>query len=478
MKFKTSANSYSGEIIFPSKTIYKIVLILTPFLIFLASFIGLNYYDLMWWIRWCKIVERNGVHGILNIYNLCESPDCKVPYPPLAVLIFVSTCSTSLLIPEPFKFSIFKLVLVILPGLVVYKFLAKIRDEYVALLWLLFIPFLQVLFALQFDVLLACLIFLSVYMILRNRIGISAALLGLATAVKHVTIFLLPAYIAAVKFRKTRYIDILKFLFIYIAVSGSITLPFFISAPRKLLEHILLFHSSRAPQDISLWAIPSIILHNNVFFIRHHFVNNLWFFFFSMCYIALFVMFCYNIKKHRVENLDRVLPIYISTLLTLYIAMNKIGNLNYMVWPIPTALIALKNSHIKTFYKLTALIGIIGALTYAFILYIPPASVNKPIFIVEDLTYWNARALIAQSLNYYLFYIATLIRCTLNYRTSIITSTVLPMQTPVEFVQVNIFKIFYAYRLPIIITSIISSQIILTILIITQIKWLKKYLST
>jgi len=150
--------------------------------------------------------------------------------------------------------------------------------------------------------------------------------------------------------------------------------------------------------------------------------------------------------------------------------MNKIGNLNYMVWFVPTALLALKRKHITTLYRLTAMIGLVGALTYAFMLYIPPAAVNAPMFIVEDLAYWNARALIAQSINYYIFYIASVLQSILAYMASFI-------YTPTDFVsEVPIFRVLYIHRSAIVVASLMSTQILLTILLVTLIDWIKEYL--
>ncbi|MEM2008776.1 MAG: glycosyltransferase 87 family protein [Ignisphaera sp.] len=467
MTYQCTYNSYR-ESIFPSQKIYRVAGVLIPILVLSALFIGWNYYDVMWWIKWYKIVEEHHLTGLLNLYRLCRLPDCKVPYPPLAFLIFVSIYAIALLLPALFRPLILKLFLVLIPGLVIYKIMTKLKGKDIGLIWLISIPFLQILFALQFDVIVACMIFVSVYMFLKDRIDISAVALGLATLVKHIAVILLPFYLLVLKLRGGAK-NVYRFLFIYLALTGGIILPFFISTPREFIDHVLLFHSSRAPQDLTFWAIPSIILGNNISSVQHY-IDNLWLFFFSICYILLFTLFYSQIKKHGIETSCKLLPIYISILLLLYITMNKIGNLNYMVWFVPTALLALKREHITTLYRLTATIGLVGALTYAFMLYIPPAAVNAPMFIVEDLAYWNARALIAQSINYYIFYIASVLQSVLAYMASFI-------YTPTDFVsEVPIFRVLYIHRSAIVVASLMSTQILLTILLVTLINWIKEYL--
>lgn len=465
------ADAISDEciIFYPSKTL-RLYIILAAIMVIAAMVVGWNYYDVMWWIQWYKIVEEKGPTSLLEIYRLCSPSECKAPYPPLAIVIFVAAYAPLQPLPPIMRMILLKVLLVLIPGLVVYRILKRSRGPDVALVWVISIPFLQILLALQFDVLIALLILLSINMVLHNKIVKSAILLALATLIKHVVVIALPIYVMFLWARKSVN-TVAKYVAVYLSTVGGIVLPFFIAAPNEFLGHILFFHSSRAPQDLSLWALPTLIHRENVALVQTV-VSNIWGIFFAVCYTAVTYLLYRLLKTSRTTDINKVLPLSISTILLMYIALNKIGNLNYVVWTIPPSFIVLKRKHIKTVFKLTTLLGLAGALVYIFMLYIPPASANAPVFIVEDLTYWNARALIAQSLNYYLFYILSLSYAPFIH---LVDSSKL-FSTPTDFVsRITFFRFLHAYSLPIMISTLVISQTILTVFLVLKIQWLKQY---
>lgn len=456
--------------LFSSPRALKLFKILTPIAIIMAMSLGWNYYDVMWWIQWYRVIEEHGIIGVLNIYRFCRLPECKVPYPPLAVLIFIPFYAITTFLPQVLSIILLKMFLVLIPGLIIYMIIKRLRGSDIALTWLLCIPFLQILFALQFDVLVSLLVLLSTYMMLRNRVDKSAVYLALATLVKHVAAIIVPLHVTFLWVTGRRNY-VYKYILFYILVAGCIVAPFFIVAPKEFIQHVLLFHSSRAPQDLSLWALPTLFLEDDVA-LRQAVIDNLWVAMFIPCYMLTIYLFYRQLRRPRAESFSVLLPLYTSILLLLYITLNKVGNLNYAVWFVPTALIALSRKHIKVLHILTTVLGILGALTYAFMLYIPPASVNAPMFIVEDLMYWNARALLAQSLNYYLFYITSVGYTLLTY----IVRLIKPISTPTDFAsQIPLFKYLYLYRLYIMVMSLVLAQITLTLILILNIRWTKYY---
>jgi uncharacterized membrane protein len=434
-----------------------------------ALLLGWNYYDVMWWSQWYRLIEANGLSALLNIYKVCSLPDCKVPYPPLAVIIFIPVYALSSIFPPIIKMVILKSFIVVLPSLAIFFVIKRLKGFEEALLWLASWPLLQILFAFQFDVLIALLLLLSTIYITRERSSYAAIFLSLAAMIKHVVCIVVPLHLIFLKIMKG-WKEVAKYLVVYIVTVGAVTLPFFISTPNEFLNQIVLFHSARAPQDVSLWAIATILLENQVEEIKQ-IVGNLWVLLFFIVYILIVYTFWSQLKHRDILGNQSILSIYTSIILLIFISLNKVGNLNYVVWFIPTAFAFLNRDHIRTLYKLTFVLGIAGGLIYAFMLLVPPASVEGSVFIAEDQAYWSAKAIIAQSLNPYIF--SLLSSLSTIYETYISE----PLSTPTDFVTgIRIFKILFLFRSYIILFTIIISQVLLLILITSMIRWVKEYI--
>lgn len=447
----------------------KFVKVYTILAIVFSLVVAWNYYDVMWWIQWYNIIESRGVQSLIKIYDICLPPECKVPYPPLAVLMFISLYA--LLSPIPhvvLKIILLKVFLVVMPGLIVYKVLRELRGRDVALLWLISIPFLQIIFSLQFDVIVALMVMVSTCMIAYERIDKAAAYLALATMVKHVVAVLVPIQLIFInaKYGGRR---VLRYLSVYAIVVGLIALPFFIVAPRGFLYNLIKFHSTRLPQDLSLWAIPTLLLADRTPAISDN-IPSLWIIPFAICYTALIVLFYSLIKERASAKYSWImLSIFSSIALLLLITMNKVGNLNYLVWFVPISFVALKRKHIKSLFVLTTIVGLLGAALYAIMIYMPPASINAPMFIVEDTIYWNARALIAQSINYYVVkQLFPLYTITLNVMPPTLTPTDIASEIP-------LFRWLHIYRIPLILIAIAVAQSTLSLMIVLKFRWLKEY---
>uniref|UniRef100_A0A7C2V8N7 DUF2029 domain-containing protein n=1 Tax=Ignisphaera aggregans TaxID=334771 RepID=A0A7C2V8N7_9CREN len=419
-------------------------------------------------LQWYNIVETHGIGGLINIYSLCSYPECKAPYPPLAILIFLPVYALANLVPVQWRVILLKLVLVMGPGLAIYRVLKKYRGSRIALLWLASIPFIQILFALQYDVLLAFFVLMSTVMLAEKKVDKAALFLGLASMIKHVALILLPLHVLYLWLsRNTKMLY--RYIAILVAAVGCIALPFFVVSPIDFLQHVVFFHSSRAPQDLSLWALPTHLLGEEVVEVVSV-LGGLWAAFFLVGYALILFMFYHQVLCCSSCPREKLLAAYTSVVLLLFIALNKVGNLNYVVWFVPAAFMAFEEKHIAKIYKMTAALGLTGALFYAFMLYVPPAAVNQPILVVEDLVQWNARALIAQSLNYYVFAISSLV-----YRP--FTYIMEPLYSPTDFVSdITIFKMLYSARSVAMVGAILTTQVIMTVLIIKKIRWIKEYI--
>ncbi|MEM1771650.1 MAG: glycosyltransferase 87 family protein [Ignisphaera sp.] len=446
---------YDNGTIFTSKQ-RRALMILSLVVIIASLNIGLNYYDIMWWISWYKIVQTHGITSIPSIYALCEAPTCKAPYPPLAILIFIASYALASAIPYVIRYVVLKLVLVIAPAMIVFYILKKYRGIDVAIIWLLNLPLLQIILVLQFDVLIAMFVMLSTLYFMFNKPHYSALFITLATLIKPVAAIILPLHLFLMLIRR-EYKACLKYLLTSALLTAILVVPFFIASPSKFIENLVLFHSSRAPQDLSLWAIATVLEESRIVD-ELKFINNLWLVPFLICYSISFAILYRASKK---QNIDKPIlyGIFMAAFpLLLLIMFNKIGNLNYLIWIVPISLLVLNSKHIKKFYLLTSLIVLLGSLPYAIILLLMPASANIPVFIVEDLSYWDARALIMQSINYYIIYMLTLLQ-------AYIATPLADFSTPAEMLKLFSYILLElnGLRRILLIVVILVSQSLLTI---------------
>lgn len=423
--------------------------------------LGLNYYDIMWWISWYKIVQSNGIASLPFIYVLCEIPTCKAPYPPLAIIIFVACYTIASLAPQVIRYVIMKVILVVIPAIITFYILKKYRGIDIAILWLLSLPFLQIVLVLQFDVLISMFIMLSTLYFMLNKQHYSALFAALATLIKPIAVIIMPLHIFLLLIKR-EYRNCIKYLVVSVLTLSIFMAPFFIASPRNFIESTVLFHGARAPQDLSLWAIITVVDESGIVD-ELKIIDNLWLAPFLICYSMLFIILYKAYRNREVYSIymdDAILyGIVMSALPLLFLIMfNKVGNLNYLIWVVPTSLLALKPRYAKRFYLLTSLIVLLGSLPYAILLLLAPASANGQVFIVEDLEYWDARALLSQSINYYIIYVLSLLRI-------YITVPSISFLTPTEILRLFSFILLELnnIRKGLLVTVIMISQTLLTI---------------
>lgn len=437
----------------------RIVLLLLSAAIILASLnVGMNYYDVMWWIAWFRIVQEHGILSLIRIYELCSSPVCKVPYLPLAVLLFTTSYALVTVIPHVIRYVVLKLILVMTPSIIIFHILKRYRGLDIAILWLLSLPFLQILIVLQFDVLIAMLVMLSTLYFLLNKNHYAALFTSLAVLTKPVVAVIVPLHAFAIIIRK-EYRELLKYLLVLVITLTVFTVPFFAASPARFIEDTILFHSFRAPQDLSLWAMITVFEEGRIAE-ELRFIDSLWLVPFLTCYLLLFVIL-YRVSRTQSLCMDQpaLYGIITSILPLLFlITFSKVGNLNYIIWIVPTSLLVLNPKYIKRFNVLMSLIVLLGSLPYAVMLLLVPASTGAPVFIVEDLSYWDARALIVQSINHHIVYSLSLLRA---YITTPFTDTPAPefMSRVISYTLLEVDSL----RKALLVTIIIVSQILLTI---------------
>ena len=355
--------------------------------------LGWNYYDYMWWLKWVSIANSD---GIFRVYSECTPPSCKAPYPPLAIMIFVAIYNLASAIHSYASIAIMKILLVAIPGLAIYAIIRRVHGYRVAILWLFSLPFIAILIALQFDVLLALFLALSLYLFRIRRYRACMAAAALATLVKQSAALVIPVLLLAI-LKQRGLSEAIKCLAVSLSIILAVVAPFMMYAPTQFIENVIVFHAHRFPQDVSLWAIPVILLKDSA--VTIDFLRWGWEIPFLACYILLLAVF----MRKELWRVSEGVALCCCTALLLFIAMNKIGNLNYLAWVVPLGLLALgsrgRGNLCISFYLFTSLAIALGFAPYIALLYIPPAVVGKPVFVVEDLRYWNATYILVHSVN-------------------------------------------------------------------------------
>jgi uncharacterized membrane protein len=460
--------SPEGDVFFENSKQRKAAIIISIALIVASFVIGWNYYDIMWWISWYKIIERNGISSILAIYSLCQPPACKVPYPPLTVLTFISIYAFAMLAPYQLRYLILKLCLVVIPALMVFCIIKRVRGFDVALVWLLSLPLIQILFALQFDVLIAMLILLSTMYIASKKYSKASIVLALATLTKHVIAIILPLHIIFI-YRKEGLEKTVRYVLTFILIVLAFCMPFYIASGSGFLNNLVGFHSSRPPQDLSVWALSTYILectiskYNKV-------LDNLWVIPFAITYFIVLYIMQKKLKrecKHR-DSLS-IITVFTSLLLLLFITFSKVGNLNYFVWIVPTSLIALDLQRMKKFTLLITMFVLFVSLPYSLLLWFIPATSYEQTFIAEDIGYWDARAVFVQSINYYVIYALSLLQ-------QYVITPIAPVHTAVPSDVLELLQymgILNAVKKTLIVAFIIVAQFFLISLIFLHLDVLK-----
>ncbi len=372
----------------------RVALVLGMIVVTLAASIGWNYYDIMWWIEWDRIASE---YGLFAVYAHCVPPLCKVPYPPLAVLVFLASYRLATLVSGSVLWVtmlILKLLLVILPGFAIYIALSRYVSRAAGILWIFSLPFLQIVFALQFDVLLAALLLASSIAFLKRRYSLAGLFTSLAVLVKQSAAVVVPVMLIALIASRNRE-GLARFALGMIPAAALLT-PFVLHNPAAFLYDVFLFHSTRIPQDLSLWAIPTHIFGEHVANIW--ILKSGWVLPFALSYIALLVY----IWRRRLWEERGGIMLAMALALLLFIVFGKIGNFNYLVWPLPLAIAGLYLTDRRKCIEVATLFSVaivVAQVPYITMLYLVPAALDRPMFVAEDLSFWPPRVLIESSLN-------------------------------------------------------------------------------
>ncbi len=362
-------------------------LLLANIYIFAVAPSNWNYYDVKYFIEWSQITVT---HGLFSVYALAD----KVSYPPLAVLLFVpfylvarAITSNLLLIRI-----IVKLPLIAMFNLIYYVLL-KYYGWKTAKYWLINYGAYSTIFGYQFDLYTSLFLLLSIISIARYKNSVlTGVFLALAILVKPLVAFV--GFIPLIKYYVERR---LKDLFYYVG-AGLLTgliivLPFMMYNPMDFFMKVVMFHSDRLPQDLSVWAIPLYILRYNYMLLPSW---EIWLWLPAMLIgvTAYLLIFYKNSKMDEISLIKAYAAIIIVCLIT-----NKVGNLNYLTWVIPFLAILLSRGTLNSWgiKALYIALPIVSMLLYPFTIFGSAAIVHGQVFIAEDKKFYSAVWLIQES---------------------------------------------------------------------------------
>ncbi len=367
------------------------LLALAIILLIASSWVAWNYYDISVFLEWAKIAESKNV---LRIYSDAK----KAGYMPLAPIVFIATYIIAkgifevlvqmISIVSVYYLDFMKLfmripllVTIVATGYLLYK-----REGWnIAKWWFYGIPVWIVYLAYQFDPLMVFFMIWGAYLFVEKKYRASGFLWGIGTALKFVPLLFIPLAYRVIKDRKV----FVRFLIYFSIPVIAISLPFLLLNPVLMVKKVLEFHASRYPQMLSIFNVPMLLTNHS--FEYSDALSWIWIPIFASMYLIILLTV-------NVENADKEPLFKAFSLITLsFIIFNKVQNPQYILWSYPFLVYVLNKLNNKKLKTLLLFATLLGSLVFPLIYYLPPAVLNKPILIEEDMELYSARELLIKS---------------------------------------------------------------------------------
>ncbi len=389
------------------KKVFKDIIV-TTIIIVIAAVLVWNYYDISIFLNWVKIYNELGILNLYTMYKYNES--YRVVYLPLAPITFIAfysigqqTANTlmnltsttlSANLSEQLKVTLIrgfsKIPLLIMVYATAYLIYKKEKNTEMVKWWFYNIPLILAVATYQFDPIMVFFLLLGTYLIVEDKVTFAGIAWGIGSAIKHVPAVLLPT--VYMYFRNWRKFG--KFLLTFTLVVTIISLPFLIADPVGFINNALGFHSNRPPQYLSIFNIPVLITNRNTYIVE--LITKIWPYTFILAYILLLLVISVKQKAYDKDSLFKS----ILAILILFTTFNKVVNPNYLLWAYPFAIyIAVKNKNLKSL-KLIVIASII-AMSWPGLCFYTATILDKPVYIEEEMKYYNARILVEKSFQGY-----------------------------------------------------------------------------
>lgn len=327
-----------------------------------SIFLLINFILILFYQKGFLILDQRGLFMEYAFNPLSGKFGHTIEYPVGAFLFFkliaflqslIRPLFSSILQSYYFVFSFSIVISYLISYLVCLKLLKKtgvrfqlILLSYFVLFFYLMNPFLAMS---TFDVIPATLVVLSVYYIVRDRVGLSAVFLALATAIKLYPIILMPALFFYVFFKKTRSI---KFLLTFFTSLFTIVLFTTIWLPLPVQLDSYLYHVNRGIELQSLYGNFFAILHKLFFnftaVVTYEYQTLQIYsenfailskFTFPILITILFIIYIIYLKKIAKEQSDILLYKYTLILVFAFVLFNKVLSAQFLLWILPLLLL-------------------------------------------------------------------------------------------------------------------------------------------
>ena len=367
------------------------VAIVSVILIILGAYTW-NYYDIAVFMDWVRIAITTSP---LCIYIYAV----KCGYMPLAPLTFIAFAIASYnvlmliynLVPPEVQLYIFRLMIklplfisIYLVGYILHK-----REGWkIAREWLIGIPVFIIISTYQFDPLMVLTLLLGAYALIDRKYKLAGVYWALSTAIKYIPAILIPIIAKDLK-RKGK----LKEFFVpYLIVLATITLPFMIMDPTAFIKNALGFHMFRPPQMLSIFNVPYLISRFDP--IVGITLAQIW----APIVITIYaIMIKYlDVDTLSKDELFKALFIVIGV----FLLVNKVVNPGYIMWVYPFLIYWLNKLNNKKL-KMLVLASILIAITVISLRYYVCAELGKPIYIEEDMAWYDSKSFVEKSVSVY-----------------------------------------------------------------------------
>lgn len=246
--------------------------------------------------------------------------------------------------------------------------------------WTALIP-LHVFFGYQFDLLVVPFTILALVSLQDENPIRFGLYLAIGTLLKFFPVVLLPLGLMRFGWRRQ-----LRAAAVFAVIVGATFAPFLLDAPHEFYYQLFGFQSQRFPQGLSVFHVPLLAVGYDVSAFPA-LLRWLWQVVWLPVYGVVVLLAVWNVD-------DEDVVVAFAAVLLSFVMLNKIGNLNYMVWFWPFLLVLVARGR-TSLRHVTALV--VTTTTYPLLVYLPAAIADEPIFIVQELEWFDARSLLLNS---------------------------------------------------------------------------------
>lgn len=393
----------------------KLKMLLLALVLAVFSLSMWNYYDIKIFENWVVVYKYMGLYKIYEVPLSLGNISYRVVYPPIPPLIYIGThwlvdvivnavTSVSRSVPEVGQAllaatdhlvrGVIKLPLLIFTIALAVLLWRRFGSE--ASYWVVIgVPTIVTLANYQFDPLVAFFLYLAIIGLDVPRAGlyvssISVALVVLTKPLAAIPLLPLVIYI----YRKMGLGGLVRYVAVALGVVLAFVLPFFLANPYAFLYNVILFHSSRAPQYVSIWNALVLLSGRNPEVVR--LVSMMW-----LPVMLAAVGGTFLLLKRRLDIADKDHVILMTLILmTIVLVLNKVVNPNYLLWAYPLIVHLAFSRNLKLrgtliVYNAAAALAALWGGLYMLI----PALVNDVVVIEETGEILPARDFIYKSLD-------------------------------------------------------------------------------